>query len=283
MKGIVIGDVGGHGDQLFATLKSLGVNLKTGVIPKDLTIISLGDLIHKGPKSEDIIDFVDKVFKKNPDNWMQLLGNHEMQHLEGYLFWDCNCSIELVDCLINWRVNNFATSAGVLKHKPIPGMLDSQYSLLTHAGVTHDVFKNVTSGKRVNDVFWGLEKLYVNDFKEMNKPGVMLGSPVTKTAGVFWAHSTIEVYPSWFEHEMPFNQIHGHTAPYAWENNNWFPGTGAFWRENLTVHSMQRSVSFKPNVMSDGNFLALDPGFELKVPSIDTIPYTVLEDLEFLV
>ena len=63
-KTIAIGDV--HG--CYNTLKKL-----TRKLPKDSTLIFLGDLCNRGKYSKDVIDFVIK------NNYQCLIGNHEVK------------------------------------------------------------------------------------------------------------------------------------------------------------------------------------------------------------
>lgn len=63
----VIGDVHGEYDTLMALIDKL---------PKNHELIFLGDLIDRGPKSKEVIEYV----KKN--NWPCVLGNHEQLMIE---------------------------------------------------------------------------------------------------------------------------------------------------------------------------------------------------------
>ena len=143
MRAAIFGDIGGHAGAFFRALESLGVDLATGGIPKDLTIVQLGDLIHKGPDSEAIVAFVSKVFSKSPDQWVQLLGNHEMQHLGGYEFWRCSCSRELIASLHSWWGNGQASTVAGISHAPVPKVLTGAPTLLSHAGVTSFLWNSV--------------------------------------------------------------------------------------------------------------------------------------------
>ena len=53
----VIGDVGGHVEELRRELRALGAS-ETGVLPDDLVVIQVGDLVHRGPDSEAVVRLV---------------------------------------------------------------------------------------------------------------------------------------------------------------------------------------------------------------------------------
>ncbi len=79
----LIGDIGGHLQQLQEALWSLGVDNR---IPDDLIVIQVGDLVHKGPDSDAVVELVDGFLQDQPDRWVQLMGNHEACHLGADLF-----------------------------------------------------------------------------------------------------------------------------------------------------------------------------------------------------
>ena len=51
----VVGDVAGHLDELRTELRRLGADGGTGRLPDDLTIIQVGDLVHRGPASDAVV------------------------------------------------------------------------------------------------------------------------------------------------------------------------------------------------------------------------------------
>jgi hypothetical protein len=80
MRVAVIGDIGGHVDELRAELARLGVK-RDGLLPSDLLVIQVGDLVHRGPASDDVITLVDSYLRNEPHRWIQLVGNHEANYL----------------------------------------------------------------------------------------------------------------------------------------------------------------------------------------------------------
>src|SRR6478735_9066205 len=77
----VFGDVGGQRPALADQLVALGVDPDTFALPPDLTVVQVGDLMHRGPDSPGVIDLVDRVMTEQPDLWVQLVGNHEALYL----------------------------------------------------------------------------------------------------------------------------------------------------------------------------------------------------------
>ena len=82
----VIGDVGGHLSELRRELVRLGADEETGELPADLTIVQVGDLVHRGPDSAGVVRLVDRHLRARPGQWIQLVGNHEAQYLTAPAF-----------------------------------------------------------------------------------------------------------------------------------------------------------------------------------------------------
>ena len=70
---IVIGDIHGCYDELQELIKKIGIK-------EEDTIISLGDILDRGPKSLEVYDYL-----INRPNTIVLMGNHERKHLKGIL------------------------------------------------------------------------------------------------------------------------------------------------------------------------------------------------------
>lgn len=73
----VIGDVGGHADDLERVLDELGCDPETGVMPEGLTVVQAGDLVDRGPESLRALLIAARMWRANPRRWVQILGNHE--------------------------------------------------------------------------------------------------------------------------------------------------------------------------------------------------------------
>ncbi|ORA39184.1 metallophosphoesterase [Mycobacterium aquaticum] len=62
MRIAVIGDVGGHALALRDELTRLGAH-PDGSLPEDLLVIQVGDLIHRGPDSAQVLDLVEHYLR----------------------------------------------------------------------------------------------------------------------------------------------------------------------------------------------------------------------------
>ena len=79
----IFGDVGGHARPLFDALVRLGMDPDTLTIPFDLTVVQVGDLIHRGPETGGVLNLVAQIIATQPARWVQLVGNHEALYLPG--------------------------------------------------------------------------------------------------------------------------------------------------------------------------------------------------------
>ena len=66
----IIGDIHGHADELIAKLVRLGMDPDTLMLPEDLTVIQLGDLIHRGLQSSKVLRTVDTIMDQQPTQWI---------------------------------------------------------------------------------------------------------------------------------------------------------------------------------------------------------------------
>ena len=64
----MIGDVGGHLAELRRELVRLGADPETGELPADLTIVQVGDLVHRGPGLAGVVGLVDRHLRADPDS-----------------------------------------------------------------------------------------------------------------------------------------------------------------------------------------------------------------------
>lgn len=285
MRNYVFGDTGGHMKQLFASLQEIGANPRTGYIPEDVRIIHLGDLIHKGPHSSLLLKTVDKFIRKNPGRWVQILGNHEFQHIEGApSFWRCTCSLDDIDIINDWYDEGLATPTFGLN-----GITHAQFEvsakpklaqshggfLFSHGGLSWDwwsTFNKISDPVQLSEVLNALEVWVVT------VPGEMLGI-VGRKPGPVWAIGSSEVFDTWVEHNdsMPFSQAHGHTTSYNWRSNRW-------WRADPAFRTFRNSSKLNPNSRAvitevQGNLiLGIDPGYS-KDADTEKQPYLTIDSL----
>lgn len=281
MKTYLFGDVGGHSKQFFAALEDIGVDLERKSIPSDVRIVQVGDLIHKGPSTTELVEVVDALMYANSEQWVQLLGNHEFQHLGGFRFWNCDCDRELVHTLRKWRKDRMIKNAFAFTHEPTAQTNVTQ-TLVTHAGLTFSNWKHMAPFEDAMEVAAALNAGL--DLVDLASAGVMMGKSARSMASPIWAASTIEVYPGWVDTvPMPFNQVHGHTIPYEWSRREWFDKrTPKLYSKSIRVNERDRFVWFNPGTLSSygsagsGVFFGIDPGFAEREPNIVKQPFLLL-------
>lgn len=144
---IVIGDIHGCFDELQLLLRRLEVT-------DEDRLISVGDLVDRGPRSPEVWDF----FRTRP-NSVVLMGNHERKHVRGVLSY----SQEIVKLQLGERYEDFCAWAAEL-----PYYLRTPQAIVVHGGFEdgvplaeqrEDVLAGTTSGaryleKRYPDRYW---------------------------------------------------------------------------------------------------------------------------------
>lgn len=271
MRAAIFGDVGGHFAPLARALESLGVNLDSGIIPSDLHIIQVGDLIHKGPNTDELVALVDHLMAQSPDQWTQLVGNHEAMHLNMSVpFFNSNCSPDTIQTLQRWWEEGQIHLATSFTGESAKRLVLPE-TLVTHAGMTFGVWQRVGRPKSAAEVVQGIQKASVGVY---GKPGYMLGDRARWNAGVFWAHSTNETYPSWLEEDMPFNQVHGHCPPFNFERNDWWVGKSSMYRRGKPyTFAYPDDRAYVLHTRSAATFVCIDPGFEKSQPVARVQPW----------
>jgi hypothetical protein len=128
---IVIGDVGGHLDQLRNALSSVGAYGDQLRPPAGLTVIQVGDLVDRGPDSSGVLHLVGRYLDEQPEQWIQLVGNHEAQYLPGgAAFWRDRLAVRDAGLLRSWWADGRLQVAAAVRTSA------GEECLLTHAGLT---------------------------------------------------------------------------------------------------------------------------------------------------
>jgi hypothetical protein len=214
MRIAVIGDIGGHATPLRDELARLGAR-PDGSLPNDLTVVQVGDLIHRGPESAQVLDIVDHYLHTQPSQWIQLIGNHEAHYLLPPVFrWPEALSRKHVRILKRWWQDGSAAVAAAVESP-------HESFLITHAGVTAEFWATILGGpstateaaQRIND-------LAKADADMVFRAGTMLHGTTASDAGPLWADTTTELLPGWTDRRMPFSQIHGHDSITSWRGND---------------------------------------------------------------
>lgn len=295
MRLVIFGDTGGHYEQLVASLLSLKVNIAEAVIPEDLTIVHVGDLIHKGPDTSKVVELVDRLMKGNPDQWVQLLGNHEAQHVnpgQAPQFWECDCTLQDVTVLQSWWNTGLmkiawgnddlvpASFNQLTEDGSLPVPWSDTGVLIVHGGLTRFWWEKVL--KKTGSAVEAAALLNDENYQEVTVPGLLLGYP-NNGVGPVWAIGNVEVYPSWYKPfangatGLPFHIIHGHTSSFKWEeehpDNQWWPMISNAFKKNTVVNHERRAI-----VTDIGGvyLIGIDPGFEVTT-DLTAQPFVELE------
>jgi len=227
----IIGDIGGHLSMLHKQLRCLGVDTTTAELPDDLIVCQVGDLVHKGPDSLGVLTYVDTLMRRNPRQWVQLLGNHDAQHLPGTTqFWNQQTPAEVTSILRSWWEHGQITIAAAFDVEPAGDVLTGTVAgqlLVTHAGLSAPAMRAATGGvtataaataaalNTIPPVVW--------------REGEIITGRNDPCAGPLWAIAATEVYPSWMYRPdtVPFHQAHGHTAICNWRRRRMYPAPTA--------------------------------------------------------
>jgi hypothetical protein len=253
MRIAVIGDIGGHLDQLCAELARLGVDLASG-LPKDLVVIQVGDLVHRGPASDEVISLVDQLMLANPGRWIQLVGNHESVYLGHPAFiWPDRLRARSVRTLRRWWKEGRAVAAAAVE------TADDSY-LVTHAGVTAAFWADqIGAPVSVRDAANRINELAAANDHTLFRPGYLVTGRVNPHVGPLWADTARELVPSWLDRQMPFNQIHGHTTMVDWRQRGLPP------ESSMSAVVSVDAVAKHETVWIEGRrLIGVDPGHREK-------------------
>ncbi len=274
----VFGDSSGWYEPIAQSLMSIGVDLETMIIPKDVEIVHLGDLIHKGKYSEKLFTLVHLLMVSNNNdpergNWIQLMGNHEANYFaEAPLFWDYELSEKHATLLRLWH------QKGLLKLVHVLDTTEGRPFVLSHAGISKDFFNfdartleslATSSNGILANAMENMNIEFQKDLKRFSRPGEMLGAHGISHVSPFWANTVKEVIPTW-GNSQPFNQIVGHITPFIWDKKRFFLG--------IPKHLLQGkyfSVTEKESItvfyyLNGSKIFFLDPGYSDNESSIPT-------------
>jgi hypothetical protein len=264
----VIGDVGGHLAELRRELVRLGADERTGVLPPDLTIIQVGDLIHRGPDSAGVIATVDRYLREQPDQWLQLVGNHEAQYLTERAFaWPEQLDEASAGTIRRWWSDRQMYVAAALSHDTADaasGAASGRHwthedTLVTHAGLTEGYWRRVLgspdTAERTAQV---LNAMRGRRDDLLFRSGQMLGGGrPNPAAGPLWAAAASELLPGWLEGWLPFSQVHGHTSLYRWSEQRFFGSQELEQRTIVDVDARHETTT-----LIGGRIVGIDPGHD---------------------
>lgn len=244
MKILIYGDIGGCLDEFIASLERHGCFITPSGIdaPDDVVIIQVGDLIDRGPKSNELVALVHKTLRyqaeqtERPRWWIQLFGNHEGNQIGGARFsgYDDYTDAKAKKRLRKWWDKKLAFMAVGVETAEGPW-------LITHAGMSVSWWKSY--GLRY-DLAENVKLLNGESLSYAFLPGNQLeGWAHHGPAGVAWADCMEHVYAQWARwaaqgKAIPFNQVHGHSSAHKWG-----PGTTNPWMKVLRSNAKKEGLS----------------------------------------
>jgi hypothetical protein len=214
MRIAVIGDVGGHVEPLRYELARLGAH-PDGTLPEDLIVVQVGDLVHRGPASAHVVGMVDHYLRTQPEQWIQLIGNHEAHYLKPPVFhWPESLDRRTIRTMNQWWKHGAATVAAAVD-------TEHESFLITHAGVTAEFWATILGGPTAaSDAAVSINELARADADPVFRAGSLLHGATVSDAGPLWADATTELVPGWADRHMPFSQIHGHNNVTSWRGDD---------------------------------------------------------------
>lgn len=240
MKTVIVGDIGGQFDLFKDVVKSAGGDPKTGLLPSDVTMIQVGDIVRFN-NSPDLDSFAcatyaQKLIDVNEGRYIQLLGNHETPLLGGHLdpHW-ATTELPTSKPIVNrWWDEQLASLAVVLRKESQPDIL------ITHAGLT----KGYMDWLGTTSAFEAAQKL--NSFvgnvsiREFERTGGLVTGTSNPSADIVWALVGLELHDSWKDAHPDFNQIHGHSCLMEWEGEEYWDDIPEYVREATVVNYRDR-------------------------------------------
>jgi hypothetical protein len=228
----------------------LGADPRSGRLPPDLTVVQLGDLVHRGPDSDGVVALVDRFLTTQAGQWVQLVGNHEAQYLRDPAFdWPERIGETAVDTLHRWWTTGQMQVAAVVSTA-------REDFLVTHAGLTwHFWLEELGAPGSAADATAALNALIGTRDDLVFRPGQMLsGRRRDRAAGPVWAATASELLPGWLGAVLPFSQVHGHASLYDWRQRIFRAGT-----EIEALTSVDESARHETTRLINGRIIGIDP------------------------
>jgi hypothetical protein len=276
----LIGDVGGHRQVLDHTMRCLGADLAAYVLPEDLVVVQVGDLVGGGGDDAGVVADVDNWMRANPRRWFQLIGNWEARYLGGPEFTSARRDrVPLPEAarttLRRWVEDGSAQVAVAVRSRA------GREALVTHAGLTRGFWQGLLHAKPSAQECAAWLNVGLRGYEEVVfRPGSMLGGFLGcggAAPGPVWA-SAMEVWTSWAGHPQPFHQVHGHTNPYYFR--------GARWTDEMPLHiraSARINHDLRHVWWTDGGhrIVSIDPGLGSR-PALDDLHPLVMTSATIL-
>lgn len=249
----LFGDIGGHLVPFSEKLTELGCDLAAGTVPDGLTVIQVGDLVHRGPDSNGCIELADRFIRNSAGRYIQMLGNHEGHELGGPMMFGYDHYVDRqgLETLERWWFEQ-TVSIAVAIDTPDLGSF-----LVVHAGVTPWLWDAL--GRRpATETAELINSAVGGSSAHVFQPGMMLRAS-NVDVGPVWAEPAHELYEPWSrEPVVPFGQIHGHASPWAWRNGDWRKNTPQSVIDTTTRTDTELRHLW--NVIGGQTFIGIDPG-----------------------
>lgn len=222
----ILGDVGGDIESFNRALQSIGVDCENALLPPELSIIQVGDLIRVATGSlrgsHDCLTLATELRVNQPDRWIQLLGNHELAVLGGPRRDSWPDPEETGEAVLRtllleaWETGQLYLAAALPQHEV----------LVTHAGLPLESWEWLGSPTSASLAAQELNAHRAAGIGALSRGGALTGNPYTPSADVVWPEVVHELYAPWVSRgSAPFNQVHGHASPWNWGTRAWWPGT----------------------------------------------------------
>jgi hypothetical protein len=253
MRVAIFGDVGGHLHPLRAELVRLGADPVTFELPGDLTVVQVGDLIHRGPDSEGVVALVGRYLREQPGQWVQLVGNHEAQYLREPAFhWPERVDDEAAAALVSWWEAGSMRAAAAIS-------VGAEQILVTHGGLTEGFWRDALgSPASAIDATRALNSFIGTHEDVLFSAGQMLGGgDPNYSAGPLWASAAGEVIPSWLHsgRPLPFSLVHGHSSVANWRRRSFEAD-----RDVGELMSVDVERAHATATLPGGRIIGVDPG-----------------------
>lgn len=266
----VIGDVGGHLAVFAAALAAAGVDVPSRRIPDGLTVVQVGDLVHKGPDSAGCVAMADQMLRANPGHYLQLLGNHEAHYLGGPDVAG-RPGVVLVDDATQTTLHRWWRDGWVNLAADIAGP-DGREVLVTHGGLTCGLWHELGSPTSAASTAERVNALREDPLLAF-RPGWLMTGHHDHAAGVTNPRTGAELAASWLVGgPMPFDQVHGHEGAWSWPLEDWHADVPAEVRRRTVVDHERR---FSTIDVPGGTLTSVDWVLGTEAPDRAWEPYVV--------
>lgn len=229
----ILGDVGGQAEVFRDVVR--GFCGSGWVLPENVVLLQVGDIAripsHGGLDNDTTIRISEELLLANGDNYIQLLGNHDLGLIGGAL--GRHHGIQLNQTLKNlWMKRRVQLAVAIRQSE--------EWYFVSHAGLTVAAWKELGSPS-AQDATAMINSRVGTSVRDFERPGRLFTGKIFEAPDVTWAEVNDEFYGPWIDFGgPPFGFIHGHASPFSWRHSDWWEGTPQIVRERTTVFSEAR-------------------------------------------